>query len=220
MTAVFINVPEQHAGNPLSIADAIERVASLGVILKGRWPDMPDAHDLSWVILSSSISAGTPTYVRSPSSGRYARIPLAYWGDLAAGDSPPALFDGMPASVGADPDMIGEPIVLWESDLEVAFTFMLNLVKQALGNAAEPAPTMAGITAKLGRRPGTTPYPKDAEIVERAIALCDGGSFTGPARIRRALKTMIGEIEGDGSDENKLIRLRNKALEARPDLKD
>ncbi|HEX8382858.1 MAG TPA: hypothetical protein VF592_05720 [Sphingomonas sp.] len=76
------------------------------------------------------------------------------------------------------------------------------------------------LTAKPGRPLGTGQYASDAGIVAQVIASCDDGQFTGDARVRRAIKSVLAMIEPPvGGDEGKIKRIRNKVLAVRPDLR-
>ncbi|WP_422057978.1 hypothetical protein [Sphingomonas sp.] len=72
---------------------------------------------------------------------------------------------------------------------------------------------------KLGRPTGATNYPSDTEIVKRVIALCDEGEFTGKARLRHAIQSLVTEIEPPAlDDEAKIKRIRPKVIALRADL--
>lgn len=131
MTEVMISIPEQHAGVPVSIGEAIESLVSFDVVPGVKYlltlGGEEDPRYTAWIFILSGFCAGVATYVQSPSNGRYARIPRSFWESWGHARDVPLLFPGVADAIGQSDDMIGQPIVLWDGSLAPTQELMLRM---------------------------------------------------------------------------------------------
>lgn len=132
MVAVFLNVPEQHAGNPLSFSDALARLEMLQITptyeqaltLGGYLP----ARQGAWLWMLSCLKTGaTPAFVQATNSGRYAKVPSEYWNSFSILDEAPAVLDTVEDAAGLDDSLIGEPLLIWETGLDPIYPLLQDL---------------------------------------------------------------------------------------------
>ena len=146
MTDAFIHVPEQHAGKPMTIDEAREFLSSMTIVPNYRAGfeamGLGNAERGIKLLVQSSLKAGLESFVQLSATGRWMRIPKSYWSDT---DRDFLIFQGMNA-VGSDPDMIGQPIVIWDSSI-----YTILMVAGDLGEALlERALTSAELSDLLG----------------------------------------------------------------------
>jgi|GEM_PF-5059150 len=124
MTAVFVRVPHQHVGEPVSMADAIRdftlfaEAPGYDVLLTSNGRHSPPQGAWAWV-LSGLMTGAFHAFVQCPEKYTFVRIPVEYWIDYPFFDGPPVLFEGMAGSVGCSSSMIGQPVLLWNGSWNV-----------------------------------------------------------------------------------------------------
>ena len=231
MTA-FVMVPDQHAGLPIPLLEAIDNIAGFAAhpyfdkIITGG--GLIRATSGAWVFLHNALSAGAAiAHIQCTDPFRHVRIPPSYWKQLNGFyDDPPVSFKEIGEQFNIDPAWIGHPIVIWEGGWDRATQFVWDLAKSVNGTNSETsdAPSNPILIARGKGRPRGTGYPEDKAIVRRVIRLCDSGQFPGPASVTHAIQSIIDEIEprsgGPDSWPNKIRRIRKKVLKERPTLND
>jgi hypothetical protein len=128
---IMLSFPEQHAGSPVTLHEAIESIVALDLVpgvdniltLGG----VEDRYHTASIFVVNGFRAGIASFVQSPSNGRYARIPRTFWEHIDHAADLPLLFPGISNAIGQSEDMIGQPIVIWDGSLDVVKELVLKM---------------------------------------------------------------------------------------------
>lgn len=177
MVDVLLHVPEQYAGNPITLAEAVQRWATLSsaphireaMTLRG----VVDVAVGAWMWIGAGLASGAVSaFVQAPLSGRWSRLPQSYWKDIDLWADPPTFFDGISGAVGQSSEMVGQPIVIWEDGDRAVMEVFLDFCRAAAGSTERTAEA----------KPAGDVIDRKAEEVRVARSLDDEGIRKGLVR--------------------------------------
>lgn len=195
LSNAFLPIPDSRAGTPISLEEAAGQVAGAG---RGEWwilthstEQVLEAQFRGWRLLQGALSLGElGGYLQLLHTGRLVRIPARYWHHLVNTPHPEPEFIEFERGPGFDPEMVGQPIMIWREELQAwlerKMAAFAALAEQAAASQRKDPAEPTGTEARRGTMPKNAKPSerRDEEYAHKAAELVRAGSGLAEA-IRR-----------------------------------